>query len=74
MRRWISIGVRPLDRNVATILGELDKLGLCDNTESPVESYYWSWHNEDAIRFRKIEDSERFTNVRVRAVPYEQAR
>ncbi len=21
-----------------------------DNTKSPVESYYWSWHNEDAIR------------------------
>jgi len=23
---------------------------LRDNTASPVESYYWSWHNEDAIR------------------------
>ena len=21
-----------------------------DNTASPVDSYYWSWHNEDAIR------------------------
>jgi arylsulfatase A-like enzyme len=23
---------------------------LRDNTASPVESYYWAWHNEDAIR------------------------
>ena len=23
---------------------------LRDNGASPVESYYWSWHNEDAIR------------------------
>jgi arylsulfatase A len=23
---------------------------LRDNTASPVETYYWSWHNEDAIR------------------------
>lgn len=23
---------------------------LRDNSPSPVESYYWSWHNEDAIR------------------------
>jgi hypothetical protein len=23
---------------------------LRDNTSSPVESYYWSWHNEDVIR------------------------
>ncbi len=23
---------------------------LRDNTPSPVESYYWAWHNEDAIR------------------------
>jgi len=23
---------------------------LRDNTASPVDSYYWSWHNEDAIR------------------------
>lgn len=34
---------RPLDgKNIWT--------ALRDNTASPVESYYWSWHNEDALR------------------------
>ncbi len=36
-------GTRPLD-------GKSFWPALRDNTASPVESYYWAWHNEDAIR------------------------
>ncbi len=48
----------------------LDNLSLrhADGSTSPI------WTTGKDTRFRKIKDSEMFTNVRVRAVPYEQAR
>lgn len=40
-----------------------------DNTASPVESYYWSWHNEDALRtadwrFHRFFDHNELYNLR----------